>query len=90
MNDLLAVGSRLISDLLEISDTLKLDGLSARIDTQKAFDPVDHSFLISMLERYRFDNVFLKWVNILLKHQESRIINGGNTSKYFKLEKGTR
>ena len=89
MIDLLAVGSRLISDLLEISDTLKLDGLSATIDTQKAFDPVDHSFLISTLDRYGFGNVFLKWVKILLKHQESCIINGDNTTKYFKLEKGT-
>ena len=36
-------GGRLISDLLEIRDTLKLDGLLATIDIQKAFDPVDHA-----------------------------------------------
>ena len=40
-------GGRLISDLLEISDMLKLDGLLAIIDIQKVFDSVDHSFLIS-------------------------------------------
>ena len=34
-----------------------------------------------------FGNRFLKWVKILLKNQESCIIN---TTKYFKLEKGTR
>ena len=45
-------GVRLISDLLEISDTLKLDGLLATIDIQKAFDSVDHAFVISTLERY--------------------------------------
>ena len=81
---------RLISDLLEISDTLKLDGLLATIDIQKAFDSVDHAFKISTLERYGFGNRFVTWVNILLKNQESCIINGGNTTKYFKLEKGTR
>ena len=43
---------KLISDLLEISDTLKLDGLLATIDIQKAFDSVDHAFVISTLERY--------------------------------------
>ena len=32
-------------------------------------------------------NRFLKWVKILLKNQESCIIN---TTKYFKLEKGRR
>ena len=75
---------------MEISDTLKLDGILATIDIQKAFDSVDHSFLISTLERYRFSNRFLKWVKILLKNQESCIINGGNTTKHFKLEKGTQ
>ena len=81
---------KLISDLLEISDTLKLDGLLATIDIQKAFDSVDHAFKISTLERYGFGNRFVRWVKILLKNQESCIINGGNTTKYFKLEKGTR
>ena len=75
---------------MEISDTLKLEGLLATIDVQKAFDSVNHSFLISTLERYGFGNGFLKWVKILLKNQESRIIKGGNTTKYFKLEKVTR
>ena len=49
-----------ISDLFEISDTLKLDGLLGTIDIQKAFDSVDHSFLISTLEKYGFGNEFLK------------------------------
>ena len=34
-------GGRLISKLLEISDTLKLDELLATIDIQKAFDSID-------------------------------------------------
>ena len=67
-----------------ISETLKLDRLLATIDIQKAFDSVDHSFLISTLERYRFDNRFPKWVKSLLKNQASCIINGGNTTRYFK------
>ena len=50
---------RLISDLLEISNTLKLDGLLATIDIQKAFDSVDHAFIISTLERYGFGNRLL-------------------------------
>ena len=55
-------GSRLICDLLETSDTLKLDGLLAIIDIQKEFDSVnhvDHAFIISTLERYQFGNRFL-------------------------------
>ena len=31
--------------------------------------------------------MFVKWVKILLKNQESCIINDGSTTKYFKPEK---
>ena len=34
--------------------------------------------------------MFIKWVKTLLNNQESCIINGGFTTKYFKLDKGTR
>ena len=80
-------GGRLISDLLERSDTVKLDSLLAAIDNQKALDFVSYSFLISALERYGFGNRFVKWMKILVKNQGSCVINGGNTIKYFKLEK---
>ena len=48
------------------------------------------SFLISTLESYGFGNRFVNWVKLLLKKKESCIINNSNTTKYFKLEKGTR
>ena len=34
--------------------------------------------------------MFIKWVKTLLNNQESCIIKGGFTTKYFKLDKGTR
>ena len=37
-----------------------------------------------------FGETFIKWIQILLRNQESSIINGGTTTEYFKLEKGTR
>ena len=69
---------------------MKLEGLLAKIDILKAFDSFDRLFLISTLERHGFGNRFLKLVKTLLKNQTSCIINGGNTSKYFKFDKGTR
>ena len=64
---------------------LKLNGMLIIIDIQKAFDSVNHQFLILALKRYGFGKMFIKWV----KNQESCIINGGFTTKYFKLHKGT-
>ena len=33
---------------------------------------------------------FIDWIKILLRNQESYVINGGHTTKYFRLEKGAR
>ena len=59
-------------------------------DIEKAFDSINYCFLIKVLEEYGFEKDFIKWVKILLENQESWIINGGATTNYFKIEKGTR
>ena len=35
-------------------------------------------------------NSFIDWIKILLTNEESCVINGCNTTSYFKLEKGAR
>ena len=60
------------------------------IDIEKAFDSIDHCFLIRVLEKYGFEKDFIKWIKILLQNQESCIVNGGTTANYFKLDKGTK
>ena len=81
---------RLISDILEMSESLNLKGYIVTVDTENAFDSLRHSFLLGCLKKYGFGNDFIKWAEMLLECQESCIINGGNTTKYFKLQKGAR
>ena len=81
---------RLISDILHMTDYLNTDGLLVIIDIQKAFDSVNHHFLYSVLEKYKFGQNFIQWIKILTKNQESCVVNGGTTTRYFKLERGTR
>ena len=73
-------GGMLISDILEITDSLQIDGLLMKIDIEKAFDSVNHFFLISVLKRYGFGDDFIKWIKALLKNQESCVLNGGKTT----------
>ena len=75
---------RLIADVLQTTDMLKLNDTLTTIDIQKAFDLVNQEFLILALKRYGFGKMFIKWVKTLLNNQESCIINGGFTTKYFK------
>ena len=60
------------------------------MDIEKVFDSLDHNFLISTLEKYGFGLNFILWVKILLKDQESRVINGGKSTKHLLLGWGTR
>ena len=71
-------------------EILNDEGFLVAVDIEKAFDSVNHPFLIAILGRIGFGVEFIEWMKILLNYQESCVINGGKTSKYFKLEKGTR
>ena len=82
----ISLGGRLISEILEITDLLRIKGLLWTVDIEKAFDSVDHQFLINVLKAFGFEKNLVRWI----KNQESCIINGGITTKYFKLERGTR
>ena len=88
-NRCISEGGRLISDLLERSEVLYKEGFLVTIDIEKAFDSVNHHFLIAILEKIGFATDFIQLIKVLLNNQESRVINGGKTSKHFKLERGT-
>ena len=60
------------------------------MDIEKALDSLDHNFLIFTLEKYSFSKSFILWVKILLRDQESCVINGGTTTKYLSLGRGAR
>ena len=67
---------RLISDLLNVTKKMKVKGYLVTTDIEKAFDSLDHTFLISALEKFGFGKVFIDWRKIFLNEQESCVING--------------
>ena len=67
-----------------------MKGYIVTVVIEKAFDSLSHSFLLVCLKKYGYGNNLIKWVEILFECQESCIINGGNTTKYFKFRKGAR
>ena len=79
-----------MSDLLEMSQVLIKEDFLVTVDIEKAFESVDHLFLVALLEKLSFGIEFIEWIKILLNNQESCVSNGGKTSKYFKLERQTR
>ena len=63
--------------LLKLLKLKKLDDFLVTMDIEKAFCSLVHDFLILTLEKYGFGKNFILWVKILLRYQESCVINGG-------------
>ena len=85
---------RLIPDILEIADTLNLiqQCYLVTIDTENSFE----SYLLNLVESYLscgspnkiwFWSSFLEKIEVLLKNQESCVINACTAIPYFKLQK---
>ena len=67
-----------------------MEGFLVTMDVKKAVDSLDHKFLISVLKKFGLGQNFISLVEIILKNQGSFVINGGTTTKYFKLNRGAR
>ena len=80
----------MIADIIEITDIFNKEGFLVTMDIEKAFDSLDHTFLISVLQKFGFGNNFVKWIETLISKQESCVINVGNITQYFHLERGAR
>ena len=55
---------------------MKVKGYLVTVDIAKAFDSLNHTFLICALEKICFGKAFIDWIKIFLNEQESCVING--------------
>ena len=81
---------RLVSDILEYMDENDIEAILFSADFEKAFDSVEHSFIISILKAFGFGPDFIQWVKTFFKNVESCVMNNGRATGYFPLERGTR
>ena len=56
------------------------------MDIEKdSFGSLDHDFLISAVEKYGFGKNFIPWIKILLKNQQSCVLNDIISSHKIKI-----
>ena len=58
-NRFIGDGERLISDILEISESLNFKGFIVTLDIEKISDSLSHSFLLACLRKYEYGNDFI-------------------------------
>ena len=59
-NRFISESGRVISDVLEITNSLNIEGILMTVDIEKAFDSINHSFLMCVLKKFGFGNNFRK------------------------------
>ena len=65
---------RLIFDITEVSDVFNIDVFLVTMDIEKAFDLLNHSFLLAVLKKFAFGTSFIKWIEAILNKSESCVI----------------
>ena len=55
-------GVRTIEDILEFAKFMDSSRILLAIDFEKAFDSLDHSFLLKILEKFNFGTQFVQWI----------------------------
>ena len=75
-NRFISVSGRVISNILEISSSLALEDFLITVDIEKAFDSVNHCFVLHILRKFQFGIDFVGWIKTIVK--------GAKTRKYFK------
>ena len=74
---------RLINDILECMDENDTEAILFSADFEKAFDSIEHSFIISTLRAFGFGPDFIRWVKTFFKNAESCVMNNGRSAGYF-------
>ena len=60
------------------------------IDAEKAFDKIQHQFMIKTLQRVGIEGTYLNIINIIYDKPTANIILNGEKMKAFPLRSGTR
>ena len=81
---------RIIDDMIFYTSHNNLPGFLLAIDFEKAFDSVSRDFLQKALSSFGFGPSFQNWIKVMYTNTVSCIMNDGNSTGFFALERGVR
>ncbi len=77
-------------DVLDYNHFVNSDALILFLDFYKAFDTIDHHFLLQSLHTFDFGNNFIQTVQMFYRGINSFVILQNNTSRRFFINRGVR
>ena len=89
-NRYIGESNRLIGGILEYTSENDIEAILFSADFEKALDSIEHPFLFAVLKSFGFGADFIQWIRTFFNNAESCVMNNGNSTGYFPLERGTR
>ena len=80
----------MLHDMLDYIDRTDQPGILISLDQEKAFDRVDRSFLMNLLQHFDFGPSFCRWIFTLYRGANMRIMVNGWLSRKIDLQHGVR
>jgi hypothetical protein len=62
-----------VRDLITLVENDNLEGYIIKADQEKAFDRLSHEYMFTVLEKFGFGDVFVKWINIFYSEINSSV-----------------
>ena len=81
---------RVLLDILSITEETEIPGLLFFADFEKAFDSINHKFLLDTLQFLNFGPSLINWVKVFYDGANGCVCNNGYLSESFKIERGVR
>ena len=81
---------RLLQDVADFADRNGIGGAIVSLDQEKAFDCVEHSYMLKVLERMGFGSSFRQWISLLYTHVYSAVSVNGFLTEFFPVTRGVR
>ena len=79
---------RLLFEIIDNSEEETKPGLIFFSDFEKAYDSIDHTYIINCLKHFNFSEDFIKWVKLFYSDAKSCVTNNGYLSDFFPVLRG--
>ena len=81
---------RLIDDIMDFTMKNDESAILFAADFEKAFDSIEHNFILASLTHFGFGEDFIKWISVLLRGNRACVLNNGFATNLFNIARGTK